>query len=193
MLNDRSSLLGFLKSRKSASAKALTAPGPGAAQTAEMLEIALRVPDHGKLCPWRLILFEGPARAGIGAHFAARWRDLHPEHAADAVAFQRALFERAPLVIAVVSRAAPHAKIPEWEQQMSAAAVCFNLELAAMALGFDCQWQTDWVAYDPVCAAAMGLRPPERIAGLIYIGTSSVPLEDRPRPAAADLVTRWVA
>jgi nitroreductase len=190
-LNDLSSVLNFLKTRKSGSAKAMGDPGPNAAQIAEMLEIAVRVPDHGKLNPWRFILFEGRARVDIGDAFMARWKVLHPNHGEDSLAFQRGLFMRAPVVIAVVSTAGPHGKIPEWEQLLSSAAVCFNIVLAATAMGFDAQWQTDWVAYDEEAIAAMGLKGFERVAGLVYIGSATVPLEDRPRPDPQKLLTRW--
>jgi nitroreductase len=94
-------------------------------------------------------------------------------------------------VIAVVSRAAPHHKIPEWEQKLSAAAVCYNILLAATALGFGAQWQTDWPAYDSEMGKIMGLIPPERIAGFLYLGTPTAPFEERPRPDPMTLLTRW--
>ncbi|MEQ1520284.1 MAG: nitroreductase [Aestuariivirga sp.] len=191
-LNDLTSPLAFLKSRKSGSAKALGPPGPNSAQISEILDIAVRVPDHGKLNPWRFVLFEGAARADIGNAFANRWNALHPDHGEDSIAFQRGLFMRAPVVIVVVSTAASHAKIPEWEQLLSSAAVCYNMVLAATAMGFDAQWQTDWVAYDPEAMAAMGLKGTERVSGIIYIGTTTVALEDRPRPDPQALLTRWV-
>ena len=191
MFNDTSSLLAFLKTRKSASAKAMGGPGPNALHIGEILQIAVRVPDHGKLNPWRFIVFEGDARGKVGAEFSAIWAEAHPEHGAEILAFQRGFLERAPMVIAVVSTAAPHGKIPVWEQQLSAAAVCFNLELAAQAYGFDAQWMTDWVAYDEAAKNAMGVKEAEQVAGLIFIGKSTVPLEDRPRPDAAALTTYW--
>jgi nitroreductase len=191
--NDTSSLLAFLKSRKSGSAKAMKGPGPNAQQLSDMLQLAVRVPDHGKLAPWRFISFSGEARHDVGVAFAARWQALHPEHGADSVAFQAGLFARAPVVVTVVSTATEHTKIPVWEQQMSAAAVCFNMVLAAQAFGFDAQWQSDWVAYDDDAKAAMGLTAKEKVAGIIYIGTASGPLEDRPRPDAEVLHTRWGA
>jgi nitroreductase len=191
--NDRSSLLAFLKTRKSASAKAIGGPGPNSAQLLDMLSMAVRVPDHGKLNPWRFIVFEGEARTSVGEEFAERFAELHPDYPADAVNFQKGLFTRAPVVVAVVSTAAEHFKIPIWEQQMSAAAVCFNLVLAAQAHGFDAQWQSDWVAYDDGAKAAMGIALTENVAGLIYIGTTSVALEDRPRPDATSLTTYWKA
>lgn len=189
--NDTSSLLAFLKTRKSASAKAMGGPGPSVAQILDMLALASRVPDHGKLTPWRFISFAGEARGKIGEAFAARWQVLHPEHGPEILAFQRGLFERAPTVVAVVSTASEHPKIPVWEQQMSAAAVCFNLELAALAHGFDATWLTDWVAYDSETKAAMGLKPGENVAGFIFIGKATAPLEDRPRPDVATLLTAW--
>jgi len=191
-LNDLSSPLTFLKTRKSGSAKALGLPGPNPGQISEILDIAVRVPDHGKLNPWRFVLFEGQTRADIGNAFAARWKVLHPEHGEESMTFQRGLFMRAPVLIVVVSTAAPHAKIPEWEQLMSSAAVCYNMVLAATAMGFDAQWQTDWVAYDPEAMAAMGLKGTERVSGIVYIGTTNAALEDRPRPDPQALLTRWV-
>ncbi len=192
-LNDKSSLLAFLKSRKSASAKAMTGPGPDAVQLRDILSMAVRVPDHGKLNPWRFIVFEGDARGQVGEKFAARFAELHPEYPAESVDFQKSLLVRAPVVVAVVSTAAVHAKIPVWEQQMSAAAVCFNMVLATQAHGFDVQWQSDWIAYDDGAKAAMGISANEKVAGIIYIGTSAVPLEERPRPDAAALTTYWSA
>lgn len=192
-LNDRSSLLRFLKTRKSASAKAMAGPGPTAAQLQDLLSIAVRVPDHGKLNPWRFIVFEGDARGRVGEKFAQRFAVLHPDYPADSIAFQNGLFTRAPVVVAVISTAAEHVKIPIWEQQMSASAVCFNLVLAAQGHGFDAQWQTDWVAYDDGAKQVMGVAANEKVAGIIYIGTSTVPLEDRPRPDATALTTVWGA
>ncbi|MDP1699696.1 MAG: nitroreductase [Aestuariivirga sp.] len=191
-LNDLTSPLAFLKTRKSGSVKALGLPGPNPGQISEILDIAVRVPDHGKLTPWRFVLFEGVARSEIGKVFAERWKVLYPDHGEDSIAFQRGLFLRAPVVIVVVSTAGPHVKIPEWEQLLSSAAVCYNTVLAATAMGFDAQWQTDWVAYDPEAMAAMGLKGSERVAGIICIGTATVPLEDRPRPDPQTLLTRWV-
>jgi nitroreductase len=190
-LNDRTSLLSFLKTRKSASAKAMGGPGPGAEQLVDILSMAVRVPDHGKLSPWRFIVFKGEARAKVGELFAKRFQELHPEYSDENIAFQKTLFTRAPLVITVVSTAALHAKIPVWEQEMSAGAVCFNCVLAAQAHGFDAQWQSDWVAYDEGAKAAMGVARAEKVVGLIYVGTTSQALEDRPRPDANALTTVW--
>lgn len=189
--NDTSSLLSFLKSRKSASAKAMTGPGPSNAQLRDILALAVRVPDHGKLAPWRFISFAGEARAKIGEKFAARWKELHPDHGDDSLAFMKGFMLRAPVVVAVVSKAAAHPKIPVWEQQMSAGALAFNLELAAQAHGFDATWITDWVAYDDVAKKAIGLSDGEQLTGLIYVGKAAAPLEDRPRPEIDQLLTAW--
>jgi nitroreductase len=191
--NDRSSLLQFLKSRKSASAKAMARPGPTPEQVDDMIAIASRIPDHGKLAPWRFVIFESDARGRVGELFAKRWAELNPGHGADSLAFQASLFERAPVVVAVISTAAQHVKIPIWEQQLSAGAVCYNLVLAALAYGFDAQWQTDWVAYDAEAKAAIGCEPHENVAGVIYVGTSTAVLEDRPRPDRGAIAKRWSA
>ena len=192
-LNDTSSVLNLLKTRKSASAKAMGGPGPSPEQLATILECAVRAPDHGKLQPWRFILWEGETRASFGEVMRARWKELYPDHGEQSLEMTAGLFLRAPMVLAVVSVAAEHPKIPVWEQQMSAGAVCMNILLAAAALGIGSQWITGWMAYDAEMTKAMGLAPHEKLAGLIYLGTPAAPLEDRPRPDAASLLTRWAA
>lgn len=192
-LNDTSSILNLLKTRKSASAKSMAAPGPTQQQLAEILDMAVRVPDHGKLAPWRFILWENEARAGFGEAMKARWKELHPDHGEASLDFIRSLFLRAPAVLAVVSTASEHPKIPVWEQQLSSGAVCMNILLAATAMGLGCQWNTDWIAYDAEIAKAMGLKPHEKVAGFIYLGSPAAPLEDRPRPDAKALLTQWSA
>lgn len=189
--NDTSSVLSLLKSRKSASAKTMTGPGPTPEQLVEILGVAVRVPDHGKLNPWRFIVWEDDARVAFGDVMRARWQALHPDHSEQTLEAARGLFLRAPTILGVISTAAEHPKIPLWEQQLSAGAVCMNILYAATALGVGCQWNTDWVAYDSGIAAAMGLAPHEKVAGLIYLGTAAAPYEDRPRPVPQSLLTRW--
>lgn len=190
-LNDTSSALSLLKTRKSASVKTMGEPGPTPEQLKTILDIAVRVPDHGKLAPWRFVLFEGAARGKFGELLKARWQKLHPEHGADSLDFQRNLFLRAPTVIVVVSKAGPHVKIPEWEQLLSAGAVTQNMLLAAAAQGIGAQWNTDWIAYDAEIGKAMGLGEAEKVVGVVYFGTPTAPLEDRPRPDPQALLTRW--
>jgi len=183
--------LELLTTRRSFKAMELSGPGPSAAQIDTLLTVAARVPDHGKLAPWRFIVFEGEARRAAGdaiaAAFQSRYPDAKPEH----VEAERCRMLRAPLVVAVVCRAGPHVKIPEWEQVLSAGAAAMNLVLAAHALGFAANWITEWYAYDRAVLDALGLAPHERIAGFVHIGTPPGPPEDRPRPALSEIVTRF--
>lgn len=190
-LNDPTTGLSLLSTRRSASVKAMGEPGPSAEQVSKILEIAVRVPDHGKLQPWRFILFEGDARQKFGEKLAERWKELRPGSSEQSLDVWRKFFLRAPVVIALVSRSALHPKIPQWEQQLSAGAVGQSILLAATALGVGCQWNTDWAAYDDVMAKVMKLELHERIAGFFYLGTPTELLEDRPRPDPATLLTRW--
>ncbi len=190
-LNDADSPLALLASRRSASAKAMGEPGPDAGQIAEILRIAVRVPDHGKLTPWRFILIEGSARADLGDRLAARWKVLNPGHGEAIVEEQRRTFLRAPVVIGVVSTAGEHVKIPVWEQVLSAGAVCQNMLIAATAMGLGCQWITGWPAYDTEILAALGVGEGEKMAGFVYLGTPTEPVTDRPRPEPESLLTRW--
>ncbi len=182
------SLAEHLKTRRSVPFKVMDGPGPDAGTLAAMLEMAARVPDHGKLAPWRFVVISPEAAAALGdklAALAAAKGDASPERAE----LERRRFRRAPLVVAVVHKPVEHPKIPEWEQVLSAGAVCLNLLHAAYAFGFGGTWVTEWVAYDADARALLGLTEKERIAGFVHIGTRREPVEDRTRPVMADIVT----
>lgn len=183
--------LTLLRTRKSPKIFDITAPGPSTDEIDAMLAIASRVPDHGKLAPWRFVVFEGEARERAGEAIAAIFKEDNPEADEDRVNIERTRLSRAPVVIAVISKAGAHAKIPEWEQLMSGAAASTLLVLAAHALGYAATWLTEWYAYDPRTRAALGLAENERIVGFVHIGTLAKAQEDRPRPALADIVTRF--
>jgi nitroreductase len=182
--------LDLLLSRRSGSAKTMKGPGPSSDQLRRVLAAGVRVPDHGKLTPWRFIVFEGDGRKRMGEILAdciAAERDSSPER----IEQERARFTRAPLVIGVVSRIREQIPIPVWEQELSAGAVCMSIVLAAHAMGFVANWITEWCAYHPQVLARLGLKPTERIAGFIYIGHPVEPLEDRPRPPVESITTRF--
>ncbi|HBU62355.1 MAG: nitroreductase [Oceanicaulis sp.] len=181
--------LALLAQRRSTLAKDMGEPGPSAEQLDTLLKIGARTPDHGKLFPWRFIVFEGEARAKFGERLEARFRDIEPDAPAERFELERSRFLRAPVVIAVVSDTDETHKVPEWEQILSAGAVCQNLLIAAAALGFGAQWLTEWYAFDKRMKSALGLQPGERVAGFIYVGTPQVPAQERPRKDPR--VTRW--
>src|SRR5215831_1300800 len=185
--------LELLRTRRSLKPVELVAPGPSSAEVEMLLTIASRVPDHGKLTPWRFIVFEGDARLEAGRAIEAAFRAKYPDAKPDQVDYERKRLARAPLVIAVVSRAGPHVKIPEWEQVLSAGAAATSLVFAAYALGFAASWLTEWYAYDRRVLDALGLGPDEKIAGFVHIGRPAKPVEDRPRPPLSDIVTRYGA
>jgi len=183
--------LELLKTRRSVKPMEMSGPGPSAAEIDTLLAIAARVPDHGKLKPWRFIVFEGKAREAAGEIIAGVFRAAHPEATADQIEFERKRLARAPLVVAVVSRAGPHVKIPEWEQQLSAGAAAMNLVIAAHAMGFAASWITEWYAYDRAVLEKLGLADNERVAGFVHIGRPAKPPEDRDRPPLSEIVTRF--
>jgi nitroreductase len=183
--------LNLLKTRKSISAPFLSAPPPSDAELTEILTIASRVPDHGKLTPWRFILFKGDAGRTAGEALAKLYAANNPEADETKLSEERKRLAQAPLVVAVVSKAAPHPKIPEIEQLLSAGNAAMNVVLAAHALGYAAQWTTGWIAYDEEAGRILGLRPGERFVGFIHIGTPTAPPTDRPRPNFADVVTEW--
>jgi nitroreductase len=181
--------LDVLLSRRSGKTRALTGPGPSKEQLADILKAGARVPDHGKLVPWRFILFEGEA--------CERFADilvnvLMQEGATTGQADEwRARATSAPVMIGVVSCARELIKIPVWEQELSAGAVCQNLLVAAHSLGYVASWLTEWYAYHPVVKQKIGLKSGERMAGFVYIGTAKEPLEERPRPDMSAIVTSF--
>ncbi len=181
-------VLAFLERRRSASAQTLTAPGPDAATLDRLLTLAARVPDHGKLAPWRFIVLDGePKRAFAAA--AERIAVARPD--ADKAGASLVKLRNPPTSVVVVSRAAPGGKIPVWEQELSAGAVCATLLYAAHAAGFGANWITDWYSDDAGTLTLLGIGEGERVAGFIHIGTpTDAPLE-RVRPELAAVATRW--
>jgi nitroreductase len=180
-------VLNFLALRRSASAGTLTAPGPNADQLRDLLRLAARAPDHGKLSPWRFIVLEGADKAAFVARLQAI-AAARPE----AERLEAALFKirKPPLTVAVISRTA-ETKIPRWEQELSAGAVCMNLLIAAQAMGFGANWITDWYAYDPEVDALLRLAPGEKVAGYVHVGAAAEAPQERVRPDLEALTSRW--
>lgn len=188
---ENAALKSYLMTRRSVGLAFLQEPGPTAAQLADLLTIATRVPDHGKLAPWRLVLFAGEARVRAGEKLAAiiKNRDAMADEAR--LELERRQFLPAPLTVGVISTAHEHPKIPEFEQLISAGNVAFNLLHGAYALGFAAQWVTRWFAYDAQAAAMLGAAPGERFVGFVHIGTPTAVIEDRPRPPLEEVVAHW--
>ncbi len=193
MFNDTSDALNLLKTRRSIVAKEMSGAGPDASQLEELLTIAARVPDHGKLAPWRFIVFTGHARTAFGQILMARHRALNPGTGDDLAAFEAARFERAGSVVCVVSSPVPNIKIPVWEQELSAGAVCQNMLIAGTAMGFAVQWLSEWYAFDHEIDDALGLKEGERVAGFIYLSTSETVPTERPRPNVEELTSYWAS
>ena len=183
--------LHVLDTRRSVPSKQLGEPGPDHATLLRMLASAVRVPDHGKLVPFRFIRLQGEARHALGDLLAARTLHLQPDAADAVVEKDRARFSHAPVIVTVVARLTPGHKVPEQEQLLTAGSVCFALLQAAQALGFGAQWLTGWMAYDDAVAATLGLSADERIAGFIHIGTPKIEAPERERPDPALLLTDW--
>jgi nitroreductase len=179
-------VLRFLALRRSTSAVTLAEPAPSAGQLADLLRLAARAPDHGKLTPWRFVVLDGAEKAA----FAARLEALAQAQADTKRVAKLAKLKIPPLAVVVVSSPKP-GEIPEWEQVLSAGAVCTNLVHATLAMGFGANWITDWYSYDADATAVLGLGEGERVAGFVMIGTPREPPLERERPALDPLVTRW--
>jgi nitroreductase len=184
-------LLDPLTRRRSVPSRQLGEPGPTEAQTLALLSAALRVPDHGKLAPWRFLTIRSDARRVLGERLAARALALDPAAPAAAIEKDRQRFNFAPLVVAVIATPVEGHKVPVVEQLMSGGAVCFSLLQAAQGLGFGAQWLTGWAAYDRVILEGLGLAAHEQLLGFIHIGTPSGEVPERLRPTLDSKLSDW--
>jgi nitroreductase len=191
MLNDRSSPLSLLRTRRSGRPRDLVEPGPDGEQLRIILEVAARSPDHGKLHPWRFIHVPKHRRDAFAAMLEAAYRADRPEPGRLELEAVERFARQAPELVVLLSSPAESLKIPLWEQQLSCGAVAMNLLHAAHALGFAGGWVTGWAAYSPQVLEGLGGREGERIAGFVFLGTPGVQLEERPRPAAEEIVVEW--
>lgn len=184
--------LDFLRERRSVPAAALLPPGPTPAQLHEIIATAIRVPDHGKLTPWRLITFTGDARARFGNALAELHAHVDPDVPEAKLAKDRERFAHSPVVLAVVAHIdAVHPKVPAQEQLLSAGCLAFNLLLAAQAAGFAAQWLTGWSCYDRDAAKLLGLADNEHAIAYIHIGSCGNEPPERNRPGVADVTSAW--
>ena len=190
MLNDTSSPLALLATRRSGRPRDLVAPGPDAAQLDTILTIAARVPDHGKIAPWRFTIVEPHRRDALATLIVDAYRAERPQAAATEIAALEQFAHQAPTLVVALFAPKPESHIPLWEQQLSAGAACMNLLAAAHALGFAGGWLTGWPSYSDTVRDAFGAAP-DRIAGFIFLGTPSAQLEERVRPDLGKIVSRW--
>jgi nitroreductase len=183
--------LQALDQRRSVPSMQLGEPGPDEVTLLRMLASAVRVPDHGKLVPFRFLRIAGDARHALGAFLAERAVQRDPQASPQQIDKDRQRFSHAPLVVAVVARVQAGHKVPEQEQLLTAGCVCFALLQAAQACGFGAQWLTAWMAYDAEVARALGLEAGERVVGFVHIGTPLQDVPERERPDPASLLADW--
>lgn len=181
------SVIDFLSARKSAPIDLLTEPAPSDSEIETMIRIASRVPDHGRLAPWRFILYRGDVRREIGdklAELAVKLEGPLPEMRLEK---ERTRFSRAPLVIGVVAIVRDNPKIPQWEMFLSGGAAAMNLVLAANALGYGTNWISNWYSDSDEGRAILGIGRNERVVGFVHIGTFAGEAPERPRPDVGSL------
>ena len=189
-VNESAETLALLARRRSLKLMHLSEPAPSSAELEALIQLAARVPDHGKIGPWRFVIIEGEARQRAGA---ALEQVIHNDEGVDDArrTFVAGWFNRAPACVMVVSSPRPNPKVPEWEQILSAGAVCFQLLLAAHALGYAGSWLTEWPAFDERARLALGLSPEERVAGFVYLGTPAQGATERVGADAPSRVSRF--
>lgn len=190
MFNDRSTPLSLLSTRRSGKPRDLVAPGPDDAQLHQILEIAARTPDHGKLAPWRFVVVPRNARAALATVITDAYRAERPQAARLEIEALQQFATQAPTLVVVLSSPKTESHIPLWEQELSAGAACMNLLHAAHAMGFAGGWLTGWATYADAVRDAFGASP-ERVAGFFFLGTPIKKLEERPRPDLDKIVSTW--
>jgi nitroreductase len=190
MFNDTSTPLSLLLSRRSGKPRDMIAPGPDAAQMDLILQAASRVPDHGKLAPWRFVIVGADQRDALADLLVTAYRTEKPDAGKLELEAMVQFAHQAPALVVVLSSPVAGSKIPVWEQELSAGAACMQLLNAAHAQGFVGGWLTGWPSYSPKVRDAFG-RAEDRIAGFIFMGSPSRPLEERPRPQAYDIIENW--
>ena len=191
-LNDLSSPLDLLLSRRSGKPRDMVAPGPNAEELETIFTIATRVPDHGKLAPWRFLLIDD--RAAFAALLESSWRaERQQEPGRLELKANEDFAHQAPVLIAAIFSPKGESRIPVREQHLSMGAAIFNLELAATALGYVAGWLTGWAAYSPAVASGLRLTVGEQVAGFVFLGSPSTPLIERPRPTLGEIFARWPA
>lgn len=183
--------LSLLQQRHSAPSRQLREPAPDAATLHALLEASIRVPDHGKLVPFRLLQMDGEAKLCFGEKLAEIAVRKKPEISESKREKERLRYSFAPLVIVVIACIDPHSKVPAIEQKLSAGCVAHNILLGAYALGFGAQWLTGWAAYDADAASLLGLKADEAVIGFIHVGTAQIDIPDRDRPALSDVLECW--
>lgn len=189
-LNDRTSTLSLLETRRSGRPREMVAPGPSAAELERILAIAARTPDHGKLAPWRFVVVGSDQRGALEVLLLRALPEHDPDATAAHVEKARQFAHQAPALVVVLSKVVEGHKIPPWEQQLSAGAAAMNLLLATHALGYVGGWLTGWAAYSERVRAAF-CAADERIAGFLFLGSPGRELEERPRPPLDAVVRRW--
>ena len=190
MFNDLSSPLALLQTRRSGKPRDLIAPGPDDAQLRQILEVALRTPDHGKLAPWRFVIVPQDKREKLAEVLEAAYRAEKPEAGRLEIEAMHQFAHQAPTLVVALSKPVAGSKIPVWEQELSAGAAIMNLLHATHALGFAGGWLTGWPSFNGDVRDAFGSAD-ERLAGFVFIGTPSRALEERPRPNYNDIVSTW--
>lgn len=190
MFNDTSSALALLHTRRSGKPRDMIAPGPSPAQMRAIMEAAIRVPDHGKLAPWRFVIVEGNKRDRLATLLTDAYRTEKPDAGRLEIESMEQFARQAPALVVALSCPIAGSKIPVWEQELSVGAACMNLLTAAHASGFVGSWLTGWPTYSHAVRDGFGGEG-ERIAGFIFIGSSSRDLEERPRPDYDNVVKNW--
>lgn len=190
MFNDRTSPLSLLRTRRSGKPRDLVAPGPDENELRQILEVAMRTPDHGKLAPWRFVIVPTDRRAALADLLERAYRSEKPEAGRLEIETMRQFAHQAPTLIVAVSAPVAGSKIPLWEQELSVGAAIMNLEHAAHALGYAAGWLTGWPSYNADVTAAF-CQPGQKIAGFLFVGTPGRPMEERPRPDYDTIISMW--
>ncbi len=188
--NDLSSPISLIETRRSGKPRDMIAPGPGRAELDRILAAAMRVPDHGKIAPWKFVIIDADQRDALASFLTDTYRHEKPDAGRLELESLEQFSKQSQSLVVVISCPVEGSKIPRWEQELSAGAACMTMLNAAHALGFVGCWLTGWAAYSPTVRDAFA-GPDDRIAGFLFFGSPGRPLDERPRPDFNTIVHRW--
>ena len=169
----------------------LSGPVPDQESLENIYKAALRAADHGVMRPWRFLLVKGESRDRLGQLFVDATLAENPEIDPSALERVRQKPLRAPLVIVTISCFQKNPKVPELEQDLSAAAATQNMLVAAFAQGIGAFWRTGSMAYHPIVTAGLGLEVNEKIISFLYLGQISGAIKNLSKPKIDEYFKDW--
>ena len=183
-------VINFLKTRRSVTAKNMSSGFVSDDDLSDILSCGIRVPDHGALNPWKIVVIKKDKLKTIDEEvILPEYKKENPNSSEQSLEIESKRLQRASVILAVLSTPVEHPKIPNWEMILSSGAVCMNLLSCAQSLGYAAQWLTEWYAYNNKMLEYLGGRKDiDKISGFIYLGHKVEEPNERRRPDPKNVI-----